>query len=791
MVVTGGVADAARHNIPTQPTQLIGRGEQVSLTRLLLLRDDVRLVTLVGPPGVGKTRLALAVANELIEAFIHGSWFVDLSPQAEPSAVPSAIAQVLGVHDTGDRPVVERLAAHLHERHLALVLDNFERLVPAGAELTALLTSCPGLKVLVTSREPLRLRWERIRRVPPLPLPGDANLAQPDELQHVPSVALFVQRAQAIKPDFVLTPANSAAVAEICIRLDGLPLAIELAASWCATLAPPELLERLGRRLPLLRWGARDVPPRHQTLRAAIAWSFDSLDVPLQVLFRRLAVFVGGWTLEAAEAVGRPSEDGLNLLEAVNTLVEKSLAQPDTETAGGARFQYLETIREFGVEQLTTSGDLDLAYQHHAEYFVALAERAEPEVTGPEQGTWISRLEQEHDNVRAALTWAAERGRTDLELRLATALAPFWWVRGYLGEGRRSLEGALLRGAGAPSSLRVRAVGRCGWLAHGQGAFDRALELHEECLRLGRGLGDARQVAQSLTNLGIVAKLQGQQARAASLLEAGLAASRTAGDTWGTALALRHLGALAHGQGAPERAAVFYRESVTLFRQLGDQRNIASVLTASAEVARDQGRADEAAALLGEALTLCSHIGDRGWTSAHCMIVVIALMAERGEAERATRLLGTVDVLREVTGATSAPEERASQDRSIAVLKSRLDDQPFAAARNEGRRLPSDQAVAEALSALAAGWANSAPTPRLRSRRATRLLSERELEVLRLVAGGRSTRQIAESLVITERTATFHVTSILNKLGADTRAHAVAIAARNGLLRPASGSANP
>ena len=790
IVSPGAVLDATRHNIPTQPTPLIGRSGEVSLMRQVMLRDDVRLVTLVGPPGVGKTRLALAVATELTQAFIHGIWFVDLSPWTDPSLVPAAIAQVLGVSDTGNRPVIERLMDHLQDRHLALVLDNFEHLVPAAVELTGLLTSCPGLKVLVTSREPLRLRWERILRVPPLSVPGGERLPEPDELQHVASVALFVQRAEAIKPDFVLTRANSPAVAEICVSLDGLPLAIELAASWSATLSPTELLERLGRRLPLLRWGARDAPPRHQTLRAAIAWSFDSLEAPLQAPFRRLAIFVGGWTLEAAEAVCRLGEDGLNVLEAVNALVEKSLIQPATEAAGSARFQLLETIREFGLEQLTTSGDLDPAREQHAAYFVALAEEAEPEVTGPEQRTWISRLEQEHDNLRAALKWAAERGQTDIELRLATALAPFWWGRGYLGEGRRWLEGALARGSGALPSLRVRALGRCGWLAHGQGDFARALELHEECLRLGRALGDAHQIARSLTNLGIVAKLQGQQARAASLLQMGLAASREAGDSWGTALALRHLGALAHAQGGLERAARLYRESVTLFREVGDKRNIANALTASAEVARDQGQAGEAAALLSEALTLCSEIGDRGWTSAHCMVVAVALMAERGEAERVARLLGMLDALREVTSATSAPEERAAQERSIAILKSRLGDQPFAAARAEGRRLPPDQAVAEAMSAIAAASADSVPAHRSASRRATRLLSERELQVLRLVADGMSSRQIAERLIITERTATFHMTSILSKLGAETRAHAVAIAAQQGLLRPSPGSSD-
>jgi predicted ATPase len=574
MVSPGGVLDAARHNIPPQPTQLIGRREEVSLTRQLMLQDGVRLVTLVGPPGVGKTRLALAVATELAQAFIDGIWFVDLSPWADLAAVPSAIARVLGVSDTGDRPVVERLIDHLQDRHLALVLDNFEHLVPAAADLTALLASCPGLQVLVTSREPLRLRWEQILRVSPLSLPGGPQLAQPDELQQVSSVALFVQRARAIKPDFGLNQTNSRAVAEICVRLDGLPLAIELAAGWCAVLTPPELLQRIDRRLPLLRWGAQDVPPRHQTLRAAISWSFDSLDAPLQALLRRIAVFVGGWTLEAAEAVGRMGDDGLDLLEVVRALVQKSLVQPATEADGGPRFQLLETIREYALENLATSGDLRLTQEQHGFYFVALAEEAEPEVTGPEQRTWSRRLEQEHDNLRAALKWAAEHGESEVELRLASALAPFWWGRGYLVEGRRWLEGALARGTDAHPSLRVRALGRCGWLAHGQGDFVRAQELHEECLKLGRVLGDVRQVAQSLTNLGIVAKLQGQEGRAADLLEAGLAASREAGHTWGTALALRHLGALAYTQRLPERAAGLYRESVTLFREVGDKRRL-------------------------------------------------------------------------------------------------------------------------------------------------------------------------------------------------------------------------
>jgi predicted ATPase/class 3 adenylate cyclase len=451
--------DRHAHNLPAQPTPLIGREREAAEARERLRRPEVRLLTLAGPGGTGKTRLALQVAVDVLEDFADGVFFVPLAPISDPTLVASTVAQTLGVQETGSRPLLERLKEFLQDKAVLLVLDNFEQVIAAVPVVTALHAACPRLKSLVTSREVLRLQGEHEFPVPPLAVPDLRHLPASERLSQYAAAALFIQQASAVKPDFMVTNDNAPAVAEICVRLEGLPLAIELAAARSKLLSPQALLARLGSRLELLRGGARDLPARHQTLRGAIAWSYDLLSPDEQALFRRMAVFVGGCTLEAAEAVCRaagPPE--LDVLEGMTSLVDKSLLRQEEEANREPRFQMLETIREYGLECLTTSGELESARRAHATDYLALAEEAEPELTGPQQGVWLHRLETEHDNLRAALQWSQARQDAETGLRLGGALWRFWLVRGYLREGRERL-GRLLALAGGPGS-RGR---RCSW----------------------------------------------------------------------------------------------------------------------------------------------------------------------------------------------------------------------------------------------------------------------------------------------------------------------------------------
>ena len=446
--------DARRHNLPTHPTALLGRERELAEVRKLY-EDGARLVTLTGPGGTGKTRLGLQVAADLLDAFEHGVFLVELAPISDPALVPSTVAQALGVRDIGSRPIVDAVKKHLRSRSVLLLLDNFEQVLPAAAVAADLLAACPGLAVLATSREPLRLRGEHEYAVPPLALP-EAGLGTTSEVvSQAPAVALFVQRARAVRADFALTDENAAAVAEVCARLDGLPLAIELAAARVRLLTPEAMAARLERRLPLLVGGARDLPARQRALRDTIAWSHDLLDEHERRLFRRLSVFVGGWTLDAAEAVCN-TDGNLDTLDGLESLVSKSLVRQDVDARGEPRFAMLETIREYALERLAASGEAAEMRQRHADNYVALAERTAPELYGHGLVAWFVRLEAEHDNMRAALAWsqAEERG-AGIRLRLPLALWRFWLVRGYPAEGRQWLRRAFSAGDGASASTRA------------------------------------------------------------------------------------------------------------------------------------------------------------------------------------------------------------------------------------------------------------------------------------------------------------------------------------------------
>ncbi len=491
----------------------------------------MRLLTLTGPGGVGKTRLALEAAAGLADTFPDGARFVSLAPITDPVLVAPMVAQALGVREAGDEPITERLAAFLRDKRLLLLLDNFEQVVEAAPLVTDLLAACPGLKGLVTSRVRLRLSGERDYPVPPLAVPAPAGPRPFQYAKGSAAVRLFSERAQAVRPEFALTPENASAVADICRGLDGLPLAIELAAARIKVLPPAALLARLEKRLPLLTGGGRDLPARQQTMRDAIAWSHDLLTPEEQALFRWLAVFVGGFTLEGAEAVVFAGDAlDLDVFEGVASLVDKSLLRQEVGPDEEPRFAMLETIREFGLERLAARGEEAAIQNAHAAYFLALVEQAESALLGPEQMAWLTWLDAAHDNLRAALDWClasdAEAG-----LRLAGALSLFWQVRGYLLEGRRWLE-ALLAQAPQRAALRAKALHAAGQLARHQADIASGISLCEESLAIYRELGDKRGGAYVLRTLGLLVSDGGDPERGRALFERAWRCPARRGMNW-------------------------------------------------------------------------------------------------------------------------------------------------------------------------------------------------------------------------------------------------------------------
>jgi predicted ATPase/class 3 adenylate cyclase len=629
------------NNLPRQPTPFLGREQQVAEVVDLLRRDDVQLATLVGPGGMGKTRLALQAAAELLEDFADGVFFVDLAPVIDPDLVPGAIAAVLGAREEGGKGIHERLQDVLAPKTLLLVLDNFERLTKAAIVVSELLAACPGLKVLATSRVPLHVRAERHYPVPPLALPDPSASSDADAIARSEAVQLFVDRAQAVSPDFTLTSGNAPVVAEIVRRLDGLPLAIELAAARIRLLPPAALLERLESRLTLLTGGPQDAPARQRTLRSEISWSYDLLSVDEQVLFRRLAAFVGGFTLAAAEAVS--SRDGeFEVFAALASLVDSSLVRQD-EQDGQPRFVMLETIREYGLERLADSGEEPAVRSSLAAYFLALAQAAEPELTSLTQVAWLGRLETEHANLRAALGWALEDD-AGTALRLAGALWLFWRYRAYFTEGRSWLERAL---AGSPVGMtreRAKALYGAAVLARQQSNNSQAAVPLDEALARYRELGDEHGVADSLASLGNLAFEQGDLVRAERLLDEALVLWRGLEDTNGIAAAFVGLGHLAMDRGDLDLAAMLFEESLASYRAFEAEWEIALMRHNLGEVAYERGDLDLAAARQTEALALWEGLEDT-----HGVAYVLdsqgRVARARGELDLATALLEKALVL--------------------------------------------------------------------------------------------------------------------------------------------------
>jgi predicted ATPase/class 3 adenylate cyclase len=543
------------NNLPLQLTPFIGREGIVSEIHTKLEQHEIRLLTLTGPGGVGKTRLALRAAADLVDGYTDGVWFVALATVSAPSLVTASIAEALGVREAPGQPIEETLRTFLRPKHLLLVLDNFEHVVEASPLVTDLLRHCQSIQVVVTSRRPLHISGEFEFPVPtlelPLELPVEETRLRLDDALASEAVRLFVDRATAVQHHFQLTEENAATVAVICRRLDGLPLAIELAASRIRLLPPRTLLARLESRLSLLTGGERDRPERQQTLRGTIAWSHDLLDPVEQVLFRRLAVFVGGWTLEAAETVvpGDGLDPAFLVLDGLEALHDTSLIRQEdsssNDATAGPRFSMLQTIHEFGTEQLAASGELAIMKEKHASLFLDLAVEAELHLTGPDAVSWLERLEADHGNLRSALEWLKNQGSDERMVQLGAALWRFWWIRGHIAEGRKQLDAALSIACSPRTLARAAALDGAGVLAESQGLYAEAEARHRESLALSQELGDSVCIARALGNLGVVAFDRGDNDLAMTFLEESLDLARNAGDTFLVATALNDLGNVA------------------------------------------------------------------------------------------------------------------------------------------------------------------------------------------------------------------------------------------------------
>jgi predicted ATPase/class 3 adenylate cyclase/DNA-binding CsgD family transcriptional regulator len=608
--------DTRPNNLPIQPTPFIGREQEVAAVEQLLRREEVRLLTLTGPGGIGKTRLALQVAADLSEEFPDGVYFVNLAPLRDPGFVMPTIAQVLDVKEIAGRPLLDLLKAFLREKQLLLLLDNLEQVVSAAIQVAELLTACPQLKVLVTSRIVLHVQAEQEFVVPPLSVPDLRHLPDVVALSQYEAPALFIQRAQAARSEFQLSNANARAVAEICRHLDGLPLAIELAAARIKLLPPQALLARLTPRLTVLTGGAQDVPERQQTLRNTIAWSYQLLHTNEQRLFRRLSVFAGGCTLRAIEVISTTLDgEAGRVFEGVASLLDQSLLQQTEQEGEEPRLVMLETIREFGLGVLEASGEMETTQRAHAGYYLVLAEEAEPELAGPRQAVWLERLEREHDNLRAAMQWLLEQKRIEqgreMALRLGGALLRFWEVRGHWSEGWTFLEWARAKSKGVAVPAQVKALMAAAYLLdHLENDIDQAEGLYEESLALSRELGDTAGIAHSLLLLGELAGRRGNFTVAYSRIEEALTLFRAVGDKRGIALSLTNLADVVSQQGEYARAVLLSEESLALFRTLGDMEGTAWSLNYLAGIVSQQGEYARAISLNEESLTLFRTLGD-------------------------------------------------------------------------------------------------------------------------------------------------------------------------------------
>jgi predicted ATPase/DNA-binding CsgD family transcriptional regulator len=815
---------------PISRTRLIGRETEREVARSLLLLEAVPLLTLTGPGGVGKTRLALAIAQDVAAHFADGVVWVDLAPLTEPTLVPPTVATALALVLATDQPVARELVRVLRPRQTLLLLDNCEHVLDETADLVvALLAGCPALQVLATSRAPLQVPGEQLFPIEPLPLP-EVDAAS-ETIAASAAVRLFAARARAVRPTFRVEPTNATTVALLCRHLDGLPLAIELAAAHSAALSPAALLERMTDRLRLLTRGGHGLPARQQTMRETIAWSYDLLEEEERTLFRRLGIFAGGFDLAAVAAVAGSGGDDLPTLEA---LLAQSLVhrEPDAD-ADRPRFALLETIRVFAADHLQADDEEAPAVgAAHAAYFLDLAEHAEPHLRGPDQYAWFDRLERDHPNLRLALRWYRVHDDLPAALRLAGALGRFWEARGHITEGRDILDELLAHpaAASAPSAVQAKALSWVGTLSSIQDDFVVAQQRQQEALRLFAGTGDLRGVAWARNELAVQAIMQGDVDAAEPGLRVALAHYVALGDAWGVAYTTANLGWIAHLRGDLTAAEQDFRESLAQYRTSGDREGIAAALSFLGSVSTDQGepaqarmQLEEGIALLRErgnplrlaymrlqlafavqaegehavavahfqdTLRLCQDLGTiLGY--AQCFEGLAPSLLELGLPERAARLLSTAARIRQAVGSTLGPAEADVTALALNEARGALGAPTFQAAWDAGQALPLERLLAEALATTVAGaaptWESSSDTAGVAGASPAGLppgfdLTRREREILGLLCQHLTNPEIAERLFLSPRTVGTHVANLLAKLGVANRREAAALAVQRGLV---------
>ncbi len=817
-----------RHNLPAPRTSFVGRERELEQIEREL--GTTRLLTLTGAGGCGKTRLALQAARDLVGSYADGVWFVELAPLSQEELVPKAVAEALDVPERPGGVLIDALADFLRDREMLLLMDNCEHLVEAAARLVdSLLEACPRLRVLATSREALGVEGELRWLVSPLSVPGSADAPHPEELVAYESVRLFAQRARGRDPSFALGSRNAGPVAGICRTLEGVPLAIELAAARVGTLSLEHISLRLEGSLELLTGGARTAAGRQRTLRGALDWSHELLSEEERRVFGRLSAFAGGWTLESSEYVA--SGDGLQrgeVLDLLSALVEKSLVVAAPSEEEGLRYRLLEPVRQYASEKLEESDEARATRYRHASFFLALVEEADPALEGPEQPGWLDRLDEEHDNVRSTLSWLLEREEgAEMALRMCATLGEYWYLRGHLGEGRRSLEAALAK-PGRPSAARARVLQKVSWLAILQGDLDRAEGASEEGLGLeGVDLfrtGGGDSIAADLKRvLAIAVSSRGEFERAIELLDESLVLSREAGSVRGTAVSLFCIGGVYRDWDDVERALPFFEEALATFRKIEDPSMIASVLTHLGDALLLRGDIDRARAVSEEAETMLREqnhtfyliyaLTNRGWVALiqndanrgrtsfteglklsqrigakeavpEILEGLACIAATLGEPRRAATLLGAVQALRETTGLQQEPSVHALEDAYLSAARSRLDEKSWEAAFEEGRAMSVEEAAKYAVSLelppttlpSATESPESPPAPEYPAG-----LTARELEVLGLVARGLTSAQIAKELFLSPRTVHTHLNSVYHKIGVNSRSAATRYALEQGL----------
>ncbi len=710
--IIADVAAVPRHNLPAPLTSFIGRGREIADIKRLLAES--RLVTLTGAGGCGKTRLAIQVATQVAAEYADGVWLVELAPLSDPALVPQAVAAGVGIREATNRPFSELLVDALRSKQVLLVLDNCEHLVEACAQLAGyLLSASPNLRILATSREVLGITGERVWRVPTLSLPDSHYGLQPARVMPYEGIRLFVERARAVKSDFALTEHNAPAIAHICQRLDGIPLAIELAAARIKMLSAEEIAAYLGDRFSLLTAGNRAALPRHQTLRAMVGWSYDLLSEPERVFFRRLSVFAGGFTLQAAEAVTDvlydPAMSGWRAMELLSRLVDKSLVIVDYQ-GQATRYRLLETIREYGREKMAETGEVNLLRQRHLEFFLGLAEECEPDYNAGGEAKWV---EMEHDNLRAAIDWALESEDASMALQLVSAVSWLWWMRGYIGERKERLQGIVAQAEAAPPGTleRMKMLNAAGAILATWGCHTEARRLLEEALAIGAQLGHQRSMGLSLRLLGTAALNQGDYPAARSFLERGVTMWRELGGRWHVGWLLTFLGDAAMYEGDSKRAQTLYEEAVTWFREFMAKGALAYPVRRLGYLALYRGDYERATALCRESLGLNMEVRDKQGMAA-CLAALAGVAVARGQAvslptgngpPRQTffrcvaQLFGIVEALLNDVGTRLLPADNIEYERHVAAVRSQLDEATFAAAWAAGRAMTLVQALAYAL----------------------------------------------------------------------------------------------